>query len=193
MATKKSTPRARDSSRTATDLIESARWLFSRHAYDQLGTRDIAERAGVDAALVHRYFGTKKKLFAKAIEDAYRIVHQVDDCDFDALPARFAELMVDAKKDPSGIDATMLLVRSAANEEVRALLAKALDDDFITPLAAHLGGEHWRTRAALTLGILAGFDLLRRVLKIDALNRPEAKVLLARAVRACLTEAEPST
>lgn len=58
----------------------------------------------------------------------------------------------------------------------------------VTPLAESLGGgEEWRTRTALTLAVLAGFDLMRRVLKSDALNRPEAKVLLERALRACLT------
>lgn len=84
-------------------------------------------------------------------------------------------------------------MQSAASDEVRALLAKAL----IIPLATHLGasrgdGEHWRTRTALTLAILAGFDLLRRVLKVDALNRAGAKALLERAVRPCLVDIEGS-
>jgi AcrR family transcriptional regulator len=205
LATKRIAPRTRDASRTAAALIDAARWLFSRRAYDQLGTRDIADRAGVDAALVHRYFGTKKKLFAKAIENEYRIVHQLEGAELDALPARFVELMVGAKKDATSIDATLLLVRSAASDDVRALLAMALEEEFIAPLAKHLGELHLgdshpgsenvndeqrRTRTAMTLAILAGFDLLRRVLKIDALNGPDAKVLLERAVRACLIEPE---
>jgi hypothetical protein len=54
------------------------------------------------------------------------------------------------------------------------------------PDGADVSNEQWRTRAAMTLAILAGFDLVRRVLKIDALSGPDAKRLLERAVKACL-------
>lgn len=197
---RKNVPRQRDAARTRDALIEAARWLFTRHAYDQLGTRDIAERAGVDAALVHRYFGTKEKLFAKAIEKAYTIVQYLGDTPLADMPARFAELMIDSKKDRERFDATMVLLRSASSSEVQKLLARGLEDDFITPLADLLGGPQWRTRTAMTLAILAGFETLRSVLRNDALNQPEARELLERAVRACLvgdgpppTTAEPTT
>ncbi|WP_437821612.1 helix-turn-helix domain-containing protein [Sorangium sp. So ce1078] len=47
--------RSRDA-RTRAALLDAARWLLSRRGYDQLGTREIGARAGVDAALVQRYF-----------------------------------------------------------------------------------------------------------------------------------------
>jgi AcrR family transcriptional regulator len=48
-------------------ILASARELFARNGIDKTSIRAIASAAGVDAALVHHYFGTKQKLFAAAI------------------------------------------------------------------------------------------------------------------------------
>ena len=41
--------------------------MFARNGIDKTSIRAIAADAGVDAALVHHYFGTKTQLFAAAI------------------------------------------------------------------------------------------------------------------------------
>lgn len=48
-------------------ILTSARELFARNGIDKTSIRAIAADAGVDAALVHHYFGTKTQLFASAI------------------------------------------------------------------------------------------------------------------------------
>ncbi|MBO0680702.1 TetR family transcriptional regulator [Mycolicibacterium sp. S2-37] len=48
-------------------ILASARELFARNGIDKTSIRSIAAGAGVDAALVHHYFGTKKQLFVAAI------------------------------------------------------------------------------------------------------------------------------
>ncbi|MUL85939.1 MULTISPECIES: TetR family transcriptional regulator [unclassified Mycolicibacterium] len=48
-------------------ILASARELFARNGIDKTSIRSIAADAGVDAALVHHYFGTKTQLFAAAI------------------------------------------------------------------------------------------------------------------------------
>jgi len=48
-------------------ILTSARELFARNGIDKTSIRSIASDAGVDAALVHHYFGTKTELFAAAI------------------------------------------------------------------------------------------------------------------------------
>ena len=48
----------------AADLIlDAAEQEFSQHGYDGVGQRAIARRAGVDVALLHYYFATKRGLF----------------------------------------------------------------------------------------------------------------------------------
>jgi AcrR family transcriptional regulator len=48
-------------------ILVAARNLFARNGFDNTPVRAIAAEAGVDAALVHHYFGTKTQLFAAAI------------------------------------------------------------------------------------------------------------------------------
>lgn len=50
-------------------LLESARSLFAAKGYAGASTRDIALKAGVSEALLFRHFGTKAKLFERAILD----------------------------------------------------------------------------------------------------------------------------
>jgi AcrR family transcriptional regulator len=55
------------SSDTRDRILVSARELFARNGIDKTSIRAIASGAGVDSALVHHYFGTKRQLFAAAI------------------------------------------------------------------------------------------------------------------------------
>lgn len=47
--------------------MASARELFARNGISHTSVRAVAAQAGVDAALVHHYFGTKAQLFTAAI------------------------------------------------------------------------------------------------------------------------------
>ncbi len=59
---------ARRSSATVRSLVlRAARELFGERGYEQVGTREIAVRAGVTQALVFRHFGTKANLFTEAV------------------------------------------------------------------------------------------------------------------------------
>ncbi len=55
------------SSDTRERILSSARELFAHNGIDRTSIRAVAAKAGVDAALVHHYFGTKQQLFAAAI------------------------------------------------------------------------------------------------------------------------------
>lgn len=48
-------------------ILTAARELFAFNGIDRTSIRAVAKGAGVDAALVHHYFGTKEQLFAEAI------------------------------------------------------------------------------------------------------------------------------
>jgi len=59
---------ARRSSATVRSLVlRAARELFDERGYEQVGTREIADRAGVTQATVFRHFGTKANLFVEAV------------------------------------------------------------------------------------------------------------------------------
>lgn len=58
-----SSPRG-DSAVTRQVILAAARELFAAHGVDGVSVRQIAARAGVNHALVHRYFGTKDEMVA---------------------------------------------------------------------------------------------------------------------------------
>jgi AcrR family transcriptional regulator len=50
-------------------ILEASRALFEEHGYAGSTTREIATRAGVNEVWIYRYFGSKAKLFHRAIFD----------------------------------------------------------------------------------------------------------------------------
>lgn len=47
-------------------ILDAAELVFAEHGYDGASTRAIAERAGVNQALIHYHFRTKEQLFEAA-------------------------------------------------------------------------------------------------------------------------------
>src|SRR5262245_18498390 len=66
----RSTPRKRDAEATRAAILVAAKLHFARSGYDGAYLRDIAADAGVDAALINRYFGGKEGLFEAALKDS---------------------------------------------------------------------------------------------------------------------------
>ncbi|MET7663100.1 TetR/AcrR family transcriptional regulator [Streptomyces sp. NPDC055059] len=57
----------RNSARTREALLRAATELFSERGYDRTTIREIGERAGVDPALIARYFGSKPLLYVEVL------------------------------------------------------------------------------------------------------------------------------
>nr|AYM54129.1 transcriptional regulator TetR family [Chondromyces catenulatus] len=182
----------RDSARTRSALLDAARWLLSRHGYDQLGTREIGARAGVDAALVQRYFGSKKALFEEVVEGAFDVRPILAAVPRESLALRLAQILFERKEHSERFNPALLILRSATSAEVRVPLSRALEVDFIEPLARDLGGEAGRPRAIAVLGVLAGIYMIDHVLGVELLNEPQGRGLLEALIRTCL-EVAPET
>ena len=67
--------RRRDAAATREAILEAATRRFATQGYEHAGVREIAADAGVTAALVNRYFGSKEGLFAEVIERALDMGH----------------------------------------------------------------------------------------------------------------------
>src|SRR5208282_4679028 len=71
--------RRRDAAATRQAILEASTRRFATHGYEHAGVREIAADAGVTAALVNRYFGSKEGLFAEVIERAFDMQHLLPD------------------------------------------------------------------------------------------------------------------
>ena len=62
-----SAPARRDAEATKTAILKAARHLLARHAHADITLKAVAERAGVSAPLILKYFGNKDALFARVM------------------------------------------------------------------------------------------------------------------------------
>lgn len=66
---------------TETRIKETARRLFQEKGFDAVRTREIAEAAGINSALLHYYFRSKEKLFhiimVESINEMFSFLRQL--------------------------------------------------------------------------------------------------------------------
>src|SRR5919107_1746006 len=63
--------RLRDAAASRRALLEAAGELFHARGYEGATTREIGDRAGVDPALIARYFGGKEGLYLAVLSDEH--------------------------------------------------------------------------------------------------------------------------
>jgi AcrR family transcriptional regulator len=170
--------RPRDAAATQAEILKAAKILFTQFGYAQCNLRQIAARAGVDVALVNRYFGSKRGLFA-AIFDK-------DDFSFEPLmaqgKAKFAlALARDAAlkaKSHDEFDPLIIAIRSASSPDALEILHEMLECKMTGPLAKYLGGKDAHLRANFIIAWLVGFDLMRNVFRAKAFAGNDAEKML---------------
>jgi TetR/AcrR family transcriptional regulator, repressor for neighboring sulfatase len=77
-------------------ILEAAEELFSTGGFEGVSVREIAARAGISHALVHRYFGTKDDVYRAVLtRDQERILRAAQDGPdlSSALPLMMADLL----------------------------------------------------------------------------------------------------
>ena len=133
------TPRERNASATRADLLAAARRAFSRAPIGRVTLRRIADDAGVDPALVARYFGSKASLFTEAVDGP-----DLDDSDLETalygrledLPAALARHVLHCQG--ADFDPLVALLHSSGDPTARELLDTYVQDELRAPLAARL-------------------------------------------------------
>ena len=166
--------RLRNAAATRQAILESARRHFAREGYDNVGLREIAGDAGVDPALVSRYFGGKEQLLREAIRgDCPPLVEGMPLAD---LPAHLAALLLENESSArcgSQADQTeqlLILLRSASSPRAAEIVREAAGEDILRPIAALLDGPGAEARAGLCLAILVGVGMLRSALALAPLQ-----------------------
>lgn len=171
-------------------LLGAARGAFSKAGFDQLGVRDLAAAAGVDAAIVIRAFGSKQALFTAIADEAFALEAPFEGPN-STLGLRVAQRLTGKviERGPDQLDGFQFLVRSAASPTAAPILSAALHKGFIAPLAKLLGGPDASMRAALMASVVLGFATLRVALGSSALesgSRAKLTERLGAALQACV-------
>jgi AcrR family transcriptional regulator len=182
----------RNAGDTRARILAAARVRFSRQAYENVGTRDVAADAGVDAALVNRYFGSKEKLFDEAIEDAFAIKDHFDALDMSRFGETITAMVIDgsAERRAAGFDALGILLRSSGSPATHERVSERFHADFVLPLARLLRGRDAELRAALIASHLIGLATMKHALSSPLLTadaaRRKAIASVGEAIQACV-------
>jgi len=156
-------PRYRNAAATRQAILEAAKTCFMHDGYEQVGVRDIAARAGVDPALVNRYFGSKEGLFSEAVASKFDLSHLLDG-DRATLGERLARYVLQKKSTGADYDPLVALLRSSSSDVCSGMLRSAILEGFVRPLAARLDGPDALPRAELVGSTLLGLLVHRTVI-----------------------------
>lgn len=162
-------PRLSKSERTRAAILDAAREQFAELGYERTTVRDIAARAGIDAAMVIRYFGSKDALFARASEFDLRLP------DLSQLaPGRRGAALVahflTIWEGEGGNGGLTVLMRAAATNQEAADRVRAIFAGQVMPALARGPDRADRADAARRAGLVAtqilGLAMCRYVLKL---------------------------
>src|SRR5690606_30463818 len=133
---------------------------FGEHGYEGATVRAIAARAGVDAALVHHYFGTKADLFAEITDFPLRPdleVPRILRGPRDQAGERIVRFVLEAFERPEVRKRGVIVLRTAISGRLTApLLTGFLSREMLPRIAADLDAPDATLRASLVASQIAG-------------------------------------
>lgn len=184
-------PRRRnDSAATKRALLRAASDSFAEKGFTATTVRDVAGRAGVNQALVFRYFGSKQELFAAVLDSDVEFAERGP---VGELPRRVLDAMVG--EEPDGEHHRLLaMLRSYGDADAAELLRAQVGERYSSRLAELSAEPDARLRADLVLAWFVGLGLLRSVLGAESLVGADPEVLerhVLRAVSTLLERVEP--
>jgi AcrR family transcriptional regulator len=177
-------PRRRDAAATRQLLLDAATELFAERGYDRTTVRDIATRAGVNQALLFRYFGSKEALFAAATAG-----HSLRDVEPGQLLAEMLDHLLAPTTSDRRDQVLTALLRTLGTDDEAAKIRRRLTADYVDTLATLTDQPDADLRAELVLAWVFGISFMRGVAatpplanvdpeSIRSLVLPAARVLL---------------
>ncbi|MFH9268109.1 TetR family transcriptional regulator [Streptomyces sp. NPDC017546] len=166
-----------------TRILEAARTEFAERGYDRTSIRGIAKSAGVDAALVHHYFGTKDEVFAAAVEVTFEpalVVHTVLGGPPEGLGERLARFFLSVWEDPATRSPLLAILRSALTHEAAAkVLGEFVLRRLLERIAAELDVPDATFRAELAASHMIGIAMLRYMIRAEPLASADPEDIVA--------------
>ncbi|APR81105.1 Transcriptional regulator, TetR family protein [Minicystis rosea] len=140
---------------------------FSKLGYAKASIRDIAADAGITAALVVRYFGSKEKLFDQAVAEAFDLGETFATTDRGKLGEAIAAQLFSAQQD---VDLTAMMLLAATDPSVNARARRLAHARMLQPMAKLIGGPGAERRAAMILSVATGIWFYRFKLPLKPLS-----------------------
>lgn len=169
---------------TREKLLCHARASMWRYGYSNVSLRQIAKAAGVDVALVSRYFGGKRGLFEATLDGVFDTPQAEGP---DALVEMVVQLFVSHPRDTAAPTILHLMQMNAQDEEVGALVRAAQQCELQSMIETAVGD---RPRAALFMAAILGISGAEKSLHLTGIaphDSPEYEAQLRHMLNAALT------
>lgn len=177
------TGRRAGQSGTREAILEAARRLFAEQGYDGASLRAIGAEAGVDAALVVHFFGSKAKLLTASVRwpfDPEVELERVLEAGRSRMGAALARLFVDTWDRLGERNPIITLLRSATTEPAAAaLMREFMSQRLVKPLLQRVGSDQPELRGDLVIAQLLGLGVARYVLRLEPLASAPGDVVVA--------------
>ncbi len=155
---------------TRAAILASARELFATSGHSGTSMRAVAASAGVDAALVHHYFGTKDDLFVAALElpvDPRVVLAPAIAGGPDGAGERILRAFLSVWDDPEARLPLLGLVRGMFDPAGQRLLRDGFLPAFLAPVGVALGLDRPEARMPLLASQIVGLIVVRYVLELE--------------------------
>ncbi len=146
-------------------LLTEGRKLMWMRGYGAVSLREIATAAGVDVALVSRYFGGKRGLFEATLEGAFA-QEALNELTPDTIVEAVVTLFATAPRNTDDPHVMRLIVMNAHDEDVGELVRAAQAEQFQEPLAAMLGSAE---KAALFMAAALGLSVAEKSMHLSGI------------------------
>jgi AcrR family transcriptional regulator len=155
---------------TRSTILDAARAAFGEKGFAGTTIRAVASSAGVDAALVHHYFGTKDDLFLAAMAlpvDPRQFLGPALAGGPEGAGERLLRAFLSLWDDPEVSPVLVGIVRSALQPGGERLLTEGFVPVVLLPAGAALGIDRPEIRMPLVISQVAGLILTRYVMELE--------------------------
>jgi AcrR family transcriptional regulator len=187
MTTPRPGSRAEQRQRTEARILEAATQGFLAAGYERTTIRAVASAAGVDAALVMHYFGSKQELFRRVIEAAP--VPEVGGAPGQAVEQILATLADRLTSEPT---ASLTVWRSMLTNPEAASAASTATARYQSQIARAIPAGDASLRAAIISAIILGVTVSRHLIESDELATADPEQVIS-LLRPCLTSLAAQT
>ena len=167
---------------TRGEILAAARRQFADRGYTGATIRGIAAAAGVDPALVHYYYSTKRELFIASVNlpfDPGRFLATALEADERHPGQAVARLYLRMWESQEGRAVVQSLLRSALTDEhVLRMLREFMLETVVAPLVQRLDADEPELRAALLASQIIGLALMRHIVRLEPLASADPDTLL---------------
>jgi AcrR family transcriptional regulator len=179
----KRTGRRPGPTRTRGAILAAARAAFAARGYDAVSVRSVARSAGVDPALVHRFFGSKEELFVAALElpvAPSALVAAILADGVEGVGERLVRTLLTLWDAPGGFAPFLALVRGAVDNEAAAtMLREFLSREVLGRIAAVAAPDRPEFRASLAGSQVVGLAMARYIVRVPPLADADRDAIVA--------------